>query len=53
MDARGTATITKVMTTDFAIGWDDIDPTVFIDDDGQADLFLATSVTGRSSSTLT
>jgi len=39
-DGRGSAIITKVMTTDFAIGWDDIDPTVFIDDDGQADLFF-------------
>ncbi len=38
-DARGTALITNDMTTDTEISWDDIDPTVFIDDDGQAYLF--------------
>jgi beta-xylosidase len=44
-DARGSAIITNDMTTDaldaagHAISWDDIDPTVFIDDDGQAYLF--------------
>jgi beta-xylosidase len=38
-DARGSAIITNDMTTDVSIAWDDIDPTVFIDDDGQAYLF--------------
>ena len=38
-DARGSALITNDMTTDVPISWDDIDPTVFIDDDGQAYLF--------------
>ncbi len=38
-DARGTALITNDMTTDTDIDWDDIDPSVFIDDDGQAYLF--------------
>jgi len=35
-DARGSALITNDMTTETKISWDDIDPTVFIDDDGQA-----------------
>ena len=39
-DARGSALITNDMTTQYtSIPWDDIDPTVFIDDDGQAYLF--------------
>lgn len=38
-DARGSALITNEMTTETEIDWDDIDPTVFIDDDGQAYLF--------------
>jgi beta-xylosidase len=39
-DARGSALITNDMTTaETKISWDDIDPTVFIDDDGQAYLF--------------
>lgn len=38
-DARGTAIITNDMTTDTNISWDDIDPTVWIDDDGQAYMF--------------
>lgn len=39
-DAIGTALITNEMTTKWTnISWDDIDPTVFIDDDGQAYLF--------------
>lgn len=38
-DARGSALLTNDMTTDVSISWDDIDPTVFIDDDGQAYLF--------------
>lgn len=36
-DARGSALVTNDMTTEYTkIGWDDIDPTVFIDDDGRA-----------------
>ncbi len=38
-DAIGKALIVNEMTTDMKHGWDDIDPTVFIDDDGQAYLF--------------
>ena len=38
-DALGKALITNDMTTDTPIDWDDIDPSVFIDDDGQAYLF--------------
>ena len=39
-DALGKAIITNDMTTDQTdISWDDIDPTVFIDDDGQAYLY--------------
>ena len=35
-DAIGKALITNDMTTATTINWDDIDPTVIIDDDGQA-----------------
>ncbi len=39
-DAIGKALITNDMTTAYTdISWDDIDPTVFIDDDGQAYLY--------------
>jgi len=38
-DARGSALITNDMTKETDISWDDIDPAVFIDDDGQAWLF--------------
>lgn len=38
-DALGKALITNDMTTGTDIDWDDIDPSVFIDDDGQAYLF--------------
>jgi len=38
-DALGKALITNDMTTDTEISWDDLDPAVFIDDDGQAYLF--------------
>jgi beta-xylosidase len=38
-DAIGKALITNEMTTDKKHSWDDIDPTVFIDDDGQAYLY--------------
>ncbi len=39
VDARGSALVTNDMTTDVDIWWDDIDPTVFIDDDGRAYLY--------------
>ena len=40
VDARGSALITNDMTTEYTgISWDDIDPTVWIDDDGQAYIF--------------
>lgn len=39
-DARGSALITNDMTTQYTpISWDDIDPTVIVDVDGQAYLF--------------
>ena len=38
-DAIGKALIVNEMTTDMSYGWDDMDPTVFIDDDGQAYLY--------------
>jgi beta-xylosidase len=39
-DAKGSAIITNNLTTQYTkIAWDDIDPTVFIDDDGQAYLY--------------
>jgi beta-xylosidase len=38
-DARGSALITNDMTTGATISWDDIDPSVLIDDNGQAYLF--------------
>lgn len=38
-DALGKALITNDMTKYAAHSWDDLDPTVFIDDDGQAYLF--------------
>lgn len=43
-DARGSALITNDMTTKTKISWDDIDPTVFIDDNGQAYLFWGNTV---------
>ncbi len=43
-DARGSALITNNMTTETKIFWDDIDPSVFIDDDGQAYLFWGNTV---------
>lgn len=39
-DAIGAPLITNDMTTDIAIDWDNIDPTVFVDDDGQAYLYF-------------
>ncbi|PTB91875.1 glycoside hydrolase [Marivirga lumbricoides] len=38
-DAIGKALIVNEMTTDMEHSWDDIDPTVFIDDDGQAYMY--------------
>ncbi|MBP6023382.1 glycoside hydrolase family 43 protein [Ferruginibacter sp.] len=38
-DVKGSAIITNDMTTESKISWDDIDPTVFIDDNKQAYLF--------------
>ena len=43
-DALGKALITNNMTTQTKIDWDDIDPTVFIDDDGQAYIFWGNTV---------
>ena len=43
-DALGKAIITNDMTTETQIDWDDIDPTVMIDDDGQAYLFWGNTV---------
>jgi beta-xylosidase len=38
-DAIGKALVINEMTTDMKYAWDDIDPTVFVDDDGQAYMF--------------
>lgn len=38
-DALGKALVTNDMTKDTRISWDDIDPTVWIEDNGQAYLF--------------
>jgi len=43
-DARGSAIITNDMTKQTSISWDDIDPSVIIDDDGQAYLFWGNTV---------
>ena len=43
-DALGKALITNDMTTNTTISWDDIDPSVIIDDDGQAYLFWGNTV---------
>ncbi|WP_445738375.1 glycoside hydrolase family 43 protein [Mariniflexile sp.] len=43
-DALGKALVTNDMTTQSKISWDDIDPTVIIDDDGQAYLFWGNTV---------
>jgi len=43
-DALGKALITNDMTTETKISWDDIDPAVFIDDNGQAYLFWGNTV---------
>jgi beta-xylosidase len=44
VDARGSALITNDMTLEAPIAWDDIDPGVFIDDDGQAYLYWGNTV---------
>jgi beta-xylosidase len=44
VDAIGKALITNDMTTQTNISWDDIDPTVLVDDDGQAYLFWGNTV---------
>ncbi|MFG6485707.1 glycoside hydrolase family 43 protein [Roseateles sp. BYS78W] len=44
VDARGTALITNDMTKQTDIAWDDIDPAIFIDDDGQAYLYWGNTV---------
>lgn len=44
VDARGTALVTNDMTRETSILWDDIDPAVFIDDDGQAYLYWGNTV---------
>lgn len=43
-DALGKALITNDMTTHTKISWDDIDPSVWIDSDGQAYLFWGNTV---------
>lgn len=43
-DAIGKALITNDMTTQTKISWDDIDPTVFIDDDGTPYLYWGNQV---------
>ncbi|MBL3656091.1 glycoside hydrolase family 43 protein [Fulvivirga sediminis] len=43
-DAIGKALITNDMTTQTDITWDDIDPAVFIDDDGQAYIYWGNTV---------
>ena len=43
-DARGSALVTNDMTQQTDIAWDDIDPAVFVDDDGQAYLYWGNTV---------
>lgn len=43
-DALGHALITNDMTTQTGISWDDIDPTVFIDDNGKAYMYWGNTV---------
>jgi len=38
-DAIGKALVINEMTTDMKYGWDDIDPTIFVDDDGKTYLY--------------
>ena len=44
VDARGSALVTNDMTRQTEISWDDIDPGVFLDDDGQAYLYWGNMV---------
>jgi hypothetical protein len=44
VDARGSALVTNDMTHETPIAWDDIDPAVFVDDDGQAYLYWGNTV---------
>ena len=44
VDARGSALVTNDMTQETKISWDDIDPAVFIDSDGQAYLYWGNTV---------
>jgi beta-xylosidase len=44
VDARGSALITNDMTRETPNGWDDIDPAVFVDDDGQAYMYFGNKV---------
>lgn len=44
VDARGSALVTNDMTLEAPIAWDDIDPGVFVDDDGQAYLYWGNTV---------
>ncbi|WP_184235716.1 glycoside hydrolase family 43 protein [Massilia timonae] len=43
-DARGSALVTNDMTRETPNGWDDIDPAVFVDDDGQAYMYFGNKV---------
>ncbi len=43
VDARGTALVTNDMTTQVSSTWDDIDPTVFVDDNGDAYIYWGNS----------
>jgi beta-xylosidase len=43
-DAKGSALITNDMTTGTKISWDDIDPTVYLDEKGQAWLFWGNTI---------
>jgi arabinoxylan arabinofuranohydrolase len=44
VDARGSALVTNDMTKETPISWDDIDPTIFVDEDGQAYLYWGNTV---------
>jgi len=44
VDARGSALITNDMTKQTDISWDDLDPAVFVDSDGQAYLYWGNTV---------
>ncbi|WP_206484430.1 glycoside hydrolase family 43 protein [Thalassotalea sp. G2M2-11] len=43
-DARGSALLTNDMTTQSPINWDDIDPAIFIEENGDAYMFFGNSV---------